>query len=144
MKGIVYILSNPSMPGLVKIGCTARPVEDRLNELNAATGVPSPFKVEAYFETEKPQEDEARVHKRLDKHRIEGKEFFRLSVAEALAIARSVLGVPSERLHGAWEPAPQLPPGTYSCGLCKNLWQKKAGELSCPMCGSSAIVCLRS
>ena len=41
--GIVYVLTNPSMPGLVKIGKTTREtVGARLNELYS-TGVPVPF-----------------------------------------------------------------------------------------------------
>ena len=41
--GIVYVLTNPAMPGLVKIGKTARDsIDARLNELYS-TGVPVPF-----------------------------------------------------------------------------------------------------
>lgn len=42
MKGYVYILSNPAMPGLVKIGKTTRSVEQRMEELYQ-TGVPCRF-----------------------------------------------------------------------------------------------------
>lgn len=42
-SGIVYVLSNPAMPGLVKIGKTTRgSVDARLSELYS-TGVPVPF-----------------------------------------------------------------------------------------------------
>ena len=42
-EGIVYILTNAAMPGLVKIGMTARAeIEARMNELYS-TGVPLPF-----------------------------------------------------------------------------------------------------
>jgi hypothetical protein len=40
--GIVYILTNPVMPGLVKIGQTTNEISNRLNDLNT-TGVPLPF-----------------------------------------------------------------------------------------------------
>jgi len=41
--GIVYVLTNPTMPGLVKIGKTSRDsVMARLSELYT-TGVPLPF-----------------------------------------------------------------------------------------------------
>ena len=44
--GIVYVLSNRAMPGLVKIGMTTRPeLDTRLKELYT-TGVPVPFDVE--------------------------------------------------------------------------------------------------
>ena len=42
MEEIVYVLTNPSMPGIVKIGKTTREVGARLDELYS-TGVPLPF-----------------------------------------------------------------------------------------------------
>ncbi len=42
-SGYIYILINPSMVGLVKIGKTTRDHKDRVNELSSATGVPTPF-----------------------------------------------------------------------------------------------------
>jgi len=45
-EGIVYVLSNEAMPGLIKIGLTKRDeLEARLNELYS-TGVPLPFTCE--------------------------------------------------------------------------------------------------
>lgn len=45
MSGIIYVLTNPAMPGLVKIGMTAR--DDprvRMDELyTKSAGVPVPF-----------------------------------------------------------------------------------------------------
>ena len=40
-EGIVYVLTNPAMPGMVKIGKTGRDVELRLNDLYT-TGLPCP------------------------------------------------------------------------------------------------------
>ena len=43
MPNIVYVLTNPAMPGMVKIGMTDRPdVQRRMSELYS-TGVPLPF-----------------------------------------------------------------------------------------------------
>ena len=36
----VYILSNPSFPGLLKVGFTLRDVQQRVDELSASTSVP--------------------------------------------------------------------------------------------------------
>lgn len=42
--GVVYVLTNPAIPGLVKIGMTQREdINERLAELNRPTGVPVPF-----------------------------------------------------------------------------------------------------
>ena len=41
--GILYVLTNSFMPGLVKIGCTTGPVEDRIKALSGGTGVPVAF-----------------------------------------------------------------------------------------------------
>jgi hypothetical protein len=50
MGEFVYIFSNRSHPGWVKVGWTARSVEDRRRELSSATGVIEPFKCERVFE----------------------------------------------------------------------------------------------
>ena len=43
MPNIVYVLTNPAMPGIVKIGMTEREdVQRRMTELYS-TGVPLPF-----------------------------------------------------------------------------------------------------
>jgi hypothetical protein len=78
--GYLYILSNPSIPGLLKIGLSTRPVPDRVAELNAAAGVPTSFAIEAYFESTNPQAHERSVHQRLGHSRVRGKEFFRISL----------------------------------------------------------------
>ena len=44
MDGTVYVLTNPAMPDLVKIGKTTRDVSLRLSDLYT-TGVPLPFEV---------------------------------------------------------------------------------------------------
>lgn len=45
-KGIVYVLTNSAMPGLVKIGMTTREsIDTRMKELYS-TGVPVPFDCE--------------------------------------------------------------------------------------------------
>jgi len=91
-KGYLYILPNPAMPDLLKIGLTTRKVPDRIAELSAATGVPSAFTVEAYFESSAPQQYEKTVHRKLQKRRVAGKEFFRVRLDEAVESTRAVTG----------------------------------------------------
>lgn len=43
MNEIIYVLTNDMMPGLVKIGRTAKTLNQRMRELSRATGVPIPF-----------------------------------------------------------------------------------------------------
>jgi len=91
MKGVIYILSNPSMEGLVKIGYTTKTLQERLGELNSATGIPTDFVVEAFFELEQPEEFERLIHKSLRKHRIrKQREFFKLEKREAIRIVRDI------------------------------------------------------
>ncbi|MCL6612541.1 MAG: GIY-YIG nuclease family protein [Peptococcaceae bacterium] len=42
-KGFIYVLINPSMPGMVKIGRTSKDPQERIEELSNVTGVPTPF-----------------------------------------------------------------------------------------------------
>ncbi len=45
--GYVYCMSNPSMPGLLKIGMTERTPDIRLGEANMSnTWIPTPFELE--------------------------------------------------------------------------------------------------
>lgn len=85
MKGVVYILSNPSMPGLLKVGFTTGTAAGRASELSHVTGVPTGFKVEWFLPVSgDPRAVEQRAHAHLAKFR-EGKEFFKVTLAEAKA-----------------------------------------------------------
>lgn len=85
--GIVYVLTNPAMPGLVKIGRTTRgTVDARLAELYT-TGVPVPFECEFAGRIE----DEARVerafHTAFGPYRLNSKrEFFEIEPEQAIAL----------------------------------------------------------
>lgn len=83
MKGYVYILSNPSMPGIVKVGRTSRSVHGRAGELYQ-TGVPTPFVVEHSVLSPDCVALERQVHETLMGQRVgPDREFFVLSVDEA-------------------------------------------------------------
>jgi hypothetical protein len=77
--GYVYCLTNPSMPGLVKIGMTTNDPEERAAELSSATGVPTPFRVEVCKKVWRPKEKEHAIHELLSVlgYRLnEKREFF--------------------------------------------------------------------
>lgn len=98
--GYVYILSNTTMPGIVKIGKTTRDPIVRLKEINSATGVAMPFKIEAVVETKNPSLTESMIHKRLSRNRVnQRREFFRISVSEATDVARSAANKSKAKIY---------------------------------------------
>ncbi|WP_350345484.1 GIY-YIG nuclease family protein [Klebsiella oxytoca] len=85
MEGWVYVLSNPCMPGIYKVGMTTTSPEVRARELSSATGVPAPFKIEAAFFTHSPLESEKEVHEALSEWRVnDSREFFELPLEEII------------------------------------------------------------
>ena len=79
MSGIVYILTNQAMPGLVKIGMTTNnDVKERMNEL-FTTGVPAPFHCVKAVKSVKHKEVEKALHKALRKNRYHSnREFYEI------------------------------------------------------------------
>src|SRR5688500_6481041 len=94
--GWVYVLSNPDMPGLVKIGQSAADPDLRASELHT-TGVPSPFAVEYKGLFENYASLERAVHQSLSEHRHNStREFFRISSAQAVSRIRQLTPVPAK------------------------------------------------
>lgn len=94
--GYVYVLINPSFPGMVKIGCTTRSTTERAAELSRVTGVPTPFIVAFEQAFDDCQSAEAYVHAVLsDKgHRTSAnREFFSISATEAIT---AILATPGK------------------------------------------------
>ena len=87
--GIVYLLTNPFMPGLVKIGMTAQEdIDKRMKELYT-TGVPVPFECRYACKVNKNDciSIEKALHKAFDPQRVnQNREFFRINVEQAQAI----------------------------------------------------------
>lgn len=87
--GIVYLLTNPVMPGLVKIGMTTqKEIDSRMKELYT-TGVPVPF--ECQFACRVKKTDCAKIEKALHTafapERVNAnREFFKIKVEQAKAI----------------------------------------------------------
>src|SRR5262249_41206907 len=91
--GYVYVLMNPSMEGLVKIGKTSRDPESRVSELSGATGVATPFVLvyKAFFVDCTTAEQ--LIHTALERkgHRVsQNREFFGLPVHEAVSAVMNV------------------------------------------------------
>lgn len=85
-KGYIYVLSNPGMPGVVKIGRSINGGKSRASEIYG-TGIPAPFNVEFDVLVEDCKEMEKQVHDTLSKHRVNPKrEFFKVEPIEAIRI----------------------------------------------------------
>lgn len=84
--GFVYILTNPYMDEVYKVGCTERSPHARAAELSSGTGVPAPFNVLCYIEVADFQAVERAAHKFLEGHRISSnREFFHGGLVEAVS-----------------------------------------------------------
>jgi len=85
--GIVYVLTNPAMPDLVKIGKTTRgSVDARLNELYS-TGVPVPFECVFAGKIRDESKVERAFHTAFGPYRINPKrEFFQIDPEQAIAL----------------------------------------------------------
>lgn len=86
---IVYVLTNPAMLDLVKIGRTSHEdANTRISQLYT-TGVPVPFKLEFAARVQDSQEVEKALHAAFEPYRINPKrEFFRINKDQAIAILK--------------------------------------------------------
>jgi hypothetical protein len=91
-RGSVYVLVNASYPGVVKVGFTTRPVAERVAQLSAATGVPTPFALaydQAFADCARA---ERAVHADLDRLGLRinaNREFFRGTPTDIIHIIQA-------------------------------------------------------
>ncbi len=77
-KGFIYVLTNPGMDGLVKIGRSIHSGQKRAEQLDG-TGLPFPFDVHFQIYIDDHERFEREIHGELDSLRVnEKREFFRL------------------------------------------------------------------
>ena len=86
-KGYVYCMSNPSMPGILKIGMTERTPEARLSEANASDTwrPPTSYKIEFAKNVSNAFQKEKTLHTLLEQYTVRihpRREFFRVSPEE--------------------------------------------------------------
>ena len=95
MPNIVYVLTNPAMPGLVKIGMTDRDdVKRRMSDLYT-TGVPLPFECLAAREIENREaaDIEKALHTAFGPNRVNSsREFFQIDPEQVQALLRVMPG----------------------------------------------------
>lgn len=94
MDGYIYILTNESMPGLVKIGRSIHGGSNRARQIYT-TGVPTPF--DLAFEIFSGDTDlmEKHIHHALSKYRVnEGREFFSCPLHVAIHAVLNIFCAP--------------------------------------------------
>ena len=95
MPNIVYVLTNPAMPGIVKIGMTDRlDVQHRISDLYT-TGVPLPFDcvIAREIEGREAGEIEGALHTAFGPYRINpSREFFRVEPEQVEVLLRVLPG----------------------------------------------------
>lgn len=86
---IVYVLTNPSMPGLVKIGKTSQlEVKERMKQLYG-TGVPVPFDCVFACQVKDATEVEKALHFAFgNNHTNPNREFFRIEADRVIAVLK--------------------------------------------------------
>jgi hypothetical protein len=88
----LYLLSNPSMPNLIKIGMTTNEPDERMQQL-FSTGVPEQFILEYCAMVPSGADAEYRAHKALEIYRFRSnREFFQIAVMDAVAIIGPTIG----------------------------------------------------
>ena len=89
MQGIIYILTNPIMPGIIKIGKTTQEdVKLRMAQLYS-TGVPLPFECEYAAKVNNIDEVERALHTAFGPDRVNPKrEFFEIEANQAITIIK--------------------------------------------------------
>ena len=87
--GYIYVMVNPSMEGLVKIGKTTREPEFRAKELSQATGVATPFYVAFNIFVSDCHSAEEYVHAVLEHkgfRNTTNREFFQMPLSQAIEV----------------------------------------------------------
>ena len=90
MTEIIYILTNPVLRDLEKIGRTTN-LEERLRSLSSHSGVPVPFECYYACEVADSQDVERRLHGAFGDHRVNPKrEFFRINTERVQMILEAL------------------------------------------------------
>ena len=92
--GWLYVITSPSLPGLVKLGCTRRlnPAL-RVRELSSSS-LPEPYHAHCFVFSDDCFELENNIHKYFDKERVNpDREFFRIEPKEAIDVLKEIFDV---------------------------------------------------
>lgn len=92
--GWLYVISSPSLPGLVKLGATRRLNPTiRVKELSSSS-LPEPFHAHCFVFSDDCFELENNIHKYFDKERVNpNREFFHIEPKEAIDVLKEIFNV---------------------------------------------------
>lgn len=90
-RGVIYILTNSLIPGVLKIGRTSREATERAREISRATGVPTEYEVIYDQVVSDASAAEKELHSLLRIYRVNTqREFFRIPTREAIRHVQEV------------------------------------------------------
>lgn len=109
-KEIVYILTNPSLAGWIKIGMTSKnDIAQRLKQLNNSEAIPLDFRVYALLHCDDAHQTESLIHRLFDtinpeihaieqraNGRVRKKEFFQIEPEKAFEVMETVVALAPE------------------------------------------------
>ena len=90
MRGYTYVMTDPTRPGLVKVGFSAKDPRMRAKELDG-TGMPLPLAIEYEMLVEDARSVERSAHGALRPQHV-GKEWFRCSAEHAISTLQQIAG----------------------------------------------------
>jgi hypothetical protein len=132
--GYLYVLHNPTMPSLLKVGYTCSSVDKRRRELSGSTGVPREFVTEYFHLTEDVEEVEAKVHETLADSRFgENREFFAASLETVIAAIQKHVSEPVVRFQRPGSSQVTASPD-YECRRCGHRYERTSAQNLCPVC----------
>lgn len=95
--GYVYILTNVSLPGMIKVGRTLRDSRSRAREL-FTTGLPTPFQVAFEIFSDEHEKIEADFHQELHDFRVfNNREFFKYPLDKAITLLQKLNSPPASQ-----------------------------------------------
>jgi rubrerythrin len=133
--GYLYVLHNPTMPSLLKVGYTCSSVDKRRRELSGSTGVPREFVTEYFHLTEDVEDVESKVHETLADSRFgENREFFAASLETVIAAIQKHVSEPVVRFQRPGSSQVTVSPD-YECHRCGHRYERTSAQNLCPVCG---------
>lgn len=91
-QGLIYVLVNPSLEGLIKVGYTTRTIEERVKELSSSTSIPTSFIPIYWKRVSDVKHLEKLIHAQLTSSGFShGKEYFKVAPPLAIDLIISII-----------------------------------------------------